>query len=156
MLALVLLLTAFGCSATYIQAKVSGNPLDRVEQKAQDDWTIRRLNANTLEMSDAWPFHSIGIFGYTASHANLVYDDAASVLNIQYYLQSNHLLTIWMPTTMDAEPGLWGAMLKPTMNDQIRKILGWSGASVISRRGGEKSDRFAPPITTATPSAGLK
>ncbi len=156
LLSLAFVLTTYGCSATYIQAKVTDNPLDRVEQKAQDDWTIRRLNQNTLEISDAWPFHSIGSFGYSASHANLVYDETASVLNIQYYFQTNPLLTLWIPTTLDAEPGLWGALLKPIMNDQIRQILRWSGASVISRRSGDKSDRFPPTVTTGTSSAGIK
>ena len=52
----VLILCTFGCSsATYIRAKVAENPLDRVAQQAQADWSVDRVDANKLELSDAWP-----------------------------------------------------------------------------------------------------
>lgn len=88
----VLLIGTFGCSsATYIRATVTGNPLDRVAQQAQEDWSVERVDANTLHISDAWPIHSVGALGYSASHANLSYDAPGSVLNIQYYFQSDQL-----------------------------------------------------------------
>jgi hypothetical protein len=152
MLFFVVVLGTFGCSsATYIQAKVADNPLDRIEQKAQEDWTVKRTSANSLQLSDAWPFHSVAAFGYSASHANLVYDDTASMLDVQYYLQTNQLFTLFLPITLDAEPGAWGAALKPTMNDQITDILRWGNASIVSRRGGNTSEPF--PSKTSPPSS---
>ena len=152
MLSFVVVFGTFGCSsATYIQAKVVDNPLDRIEQKAQEDWTVKRTSANSLQLSDAWPFHSVGALGYSASHANLVYDNTASMLDLQYYLQSNQLLTLFLPMTLDAEPGAWGALLKPTMNDQITDILRWGNASIVSRRGGDTSEPF--PSKTSPPSS---
>lgn len=150
----VLLLGTFGCSsATYIRATVKDNPLDRVAQQAQADWSVDRIDANTLELSDVWPFHSIGALGYSASHANLSYDAPGSLLNIQYYFQSNQLLMLFIPFSLDAEPGFAGGALKPTMNGQINDILRWSGASVISRRAGDKSDPFPPKGAASSPPA---
>lgn len=141
----VLLLGTFGCSsATYIRATVTDNPLDRVAQQAQEDWSVERVDANTLHLSDAWPIHSFGALGYSSSHANLSYDAPASVLNIQYYFQSTQLLLLFLPFSLDAEPGFAGGALKPIMNGQINDILQWSNASVISRRVGDKSDPFPP------------
>ena len=150
----VLLLGTVGCtSVTYIQAKVADNPLDRVAQQAREDWSVERVDANTLHLSDAWPLHSIGALGYSASHANLFYDTSGSVLNIQYYFQSNQLLMLWVPFSLDAEPGFAGGALKPTMNGQINDILRWSGALVISRRAGDKSDPFPPKGAASSPPA---
>ncbi len=142
---IVLLIGTFGCSsATYIRAKVTENPLDRVAQQAQGDWTVQRRNANTLELSDAWPIHSVLSLGYSASYANLAYNAADSVLDIQYYFQSNQLGLLFIPFSLDAEPGFVGGALKPIMNDQIKDILRWSEASVLSRRAGDKSETFPP------------
>jgi hypothetical protein len=139
---IVLLLGTVGCSsATYIRAKVADNPLERVAQQAKEDWSVTRVDANTLQLSDAWPIHSIAALGYSASHANLFYDASASALNIQYFFQSNQLPLLFIPFYLSAEPGV-GVMLKPIMNGQIDDILRWSGASVISRRAGEKSEPF--------------
>ena len=152
MLLLVLLLGTFGCvssTATYIQAKVTHNPLDRVAQQAQDDWSVERVDANTLHLSDAWPLASIGGLGYSASHANLFYDEATSVLNIQYYKRSQHLASLWKPSYLHAEPGFVGMVLKPIMNGQITDILRWSDASVISRRAGDISEPFPPKASTS-------
>lgn len=149
---IVLLLGTFGCSsATYIRATVTDNPLDRVAQQAQEDWSVERVDANTLHISDAWPFHSIGALGYSASHANLYYDALGSALNIQYYFQSNQILLLFIPFSIDAEPGFAGGALKPIMNGQIDDILRWSGASVISRRAGEKSEPFPPKSPALSP-----
>ena len=142
---IVLLIGTFGCSsATYIRAKVTENPLDRVAQQAQEDWTVQRIDANTLELSDAWPIHSIFALGYSASYANLSYNAADSVLDVRYYFQSNQLPLLFIPFSLDAEPGFMGGALKPIMNDQIKNILQWSGASVLSRRAGDKSETFPP------------
>lgn len=147
----VLLLGTFGCSsATYIRANVTDNPLDRVAQQAQDSWTVERIDANTLQISDAWPIHSVFSLGYSASHANLVYDKSESALNIQYYFQSNQLGLLFIPFYLDAEPGFAGGALKPIMNQQVSDILRWSGATVQSRRVVSKSDSF-PPKSNATP-----
>lgn len=141
----VLLLGTFGCSsATYIRAKVADNPLERVAQQAKEDWSVTRVDANTLQLSDAWPIHSIGSLGYSASHANLYYDASVSALDIQYFFQSNQLLKLFIPMYIHAESGGFGMMLKPIMNGQIDDILRWSGASVISRRTGERSEPFPP------------
>ncbi len=152
----MLLLAMFGCStATYIRANVTDNPLDRVAQKAQEDWSVQRVNENTLALSDAWPIHSILSLGYSASHADLVYDKSASALHIRYYLQWNGLFTLFFPIHRDAEPGLdwvflnYGGALKAVMNQQISDILRWSGATVQSRRVGTLSDTFPPGGTSA-------
>ncbi len=147
----VLILCTFGCSsATYIRAKVAENPLDRVAQQAQADWSVDRVDANKLELSDAWPWHSLGALGYSASHANCVYDPSESVLHIQYYFQSNQLFMLFIPFTIDAEPGFAGAALKPTMNGQINDLLRWSGGTVLSRRAGDNSEPF-PPKSSSSP-----
>lgn len=147
----ILLLGTFGCSsATYIRAKVADNPLERVAQQAQEDWSITRVDANTLQLSDAWPVHSFLALGFSTSHANLSYDASGSVLNVQYFFQSNQLPLLFIPFYIDAEPSLGGEALKPIMNGQINDILRWSGASVISRRVGEKSEPF-PPNESASP-----
>ena len=50
---IVFLLGMFGCSrATYIRATVTDNPLGWVEQQAQADWSIKRVDANTLYLSE--------------------------------------------------------------------------------------------------------
>lgn len=150
LLILVQFVGAFGCSATYLQTKVSDNPLDRIAEQASKDWSVERIDANTLELTNTWPLHSLGSLGYSASHANLFFDAMKYELNIQYYLQTNQLLTLWIPTYIDAESGAWGAALKPTMNKQISEILRWSGASVLSRRAVDKSEPF--PANTTAPS----
>ena len=129
----VLLLGTFGCStATNIRATVTDNPLDRVAQQAQEDWSVERVDANTLHLTDAWPIHSVMSLGYSVSHANLSYDAPASVLNVQYYFQSNQLFMLFIPFTLDAEPGFAGGALKPIMSSQLNDILRWSGASVVA------------------------
>jgi len=77
---LIASLVTVGCSssATYIKAAVPDNPLDRVAQQAHENWSVERVDANTLELSDAWPLYSLGALGYGASHANLSYDPAGS------------------------------------------------------------------------------
>lgn len=148
----VLLLATFGCSsATYIRAKVTDNPLDRVAQQAQEDWSVERVDANNLQLSDAWPIHSVLALGYSASHANLSYDTAVSELNIQYYFQSNQLLMLFIPFYLDAEPGFVGGALKPTMNGQVDDILRWSGGSVSLRRAGDKSEPFPQKGVASSP-----
>lgn len=149
---IVLLLGMFGCSsATYIRATVTDNPLDRVAQQAQEDWTVERVDANTLHIRDVWPIHSLLSLGYSASHANFSYEALSSSLNIQYYFQSNQLMMLMIPFSLDAEPGFTGGALKPIMNGQIEDILRWSGASVISRRAGERSEPFPPKSPALSP-----
>lgn len=152
MLLLVLLVGTFGCNtATQIRAKVTDNPLDRVAQQAQEDWSVERVDANTLHLSDVWPIHSVLNLGYSVSHANLFYDASDSVLNIQYYLQSQSLGFLFIPLYYDAEWGSAGGALKGIMNGQIDDILRWSGASVISRNRGLRSDPFSSEGVTASP-----
>ncbi len=141
----VLVLATFGCSsATYIRANVTENPLDRVAQQAQEDWTVERVDANTLQLTDSWPIHSILSLGRSVSKANLSYDGQNSALDIQYYFQSNQLGLLFIPIYLNAEPGFTGGALKPIMNSQVSDILRWSGASVESRRAGKQSEPFPP------------
>lgn len=150
----VLVLATFGCSsATYIRAKATENPLDRVAQQAQNDWSVERVDANTLQLTNSWPIHSILSLGRSVSRANLSFDAPNSALNIQYYFQSNQLGLLFIPMYLDAEPGFVGGALKPIMNDQVNDILRWSGASVISRREGEQSEPFPPNRQTPSPPA---
>jgi len=72
------------------------------------------------------------------------------VLDVRYYFQSNQLGLLFFPFSLDAEPGFMGGALKPIMNDQIKDILQWSGASVLSRRAGDTSETF-PPKNGALP-----
>lgn len=150
----VLVLATFGCSsATYIRAKATENPLDRVAQQAQSDWSVERVDANTLQLTDAWPIHSILSLGRSVSKANLSYDAPNSALDIQYFFQSNQLGLLFIPAYLDAEPGFVGGALKPIMNGQIDDILRWSGASVQSRRAGEQSEPFPPNRPAPLPPA---
>lgn len=150
----VLVLATFGCSsATYIRAKATENPLDRVAQQAQNDWTVERVDANTLQLTDSWPIHSIFSLGRSVSRANLSYDGQNSALDIQYYFQSNQLGLLFIPAYLDAEPGFVGGALKPIMNGQVDDILRWSGAPVISRRAGEQSEPFPPSRQATSPPA---
>jgi hypothetical protein len=137
------LLTTVGCSATYIQATVKDNPLDRVEQKAQEYWSIDRVDANTLSLRKAWVGYGLSQLGYSASHANLVYDPTDGVLYLQYYVRTYSPIYLFIPFTMDAELGgidehemrrmrkRWNP--KPSMNEEINNILVWSGAYMESR-----------------------
>ena len=98
---------------------VTENPLDRVAQQAQEDWTVERVDANTLQLTDAWTIHSILSLGRSVSKANLSYDAPNSALDIQYYFQSNQLGLLFIPMCLDAEPGFVGGALKPIMNGQV-------------------------------------
>ena len=148
----VLVLATFGCSsATYIRAKATENPLDRVAQQAQNDWSVERVDANTLQLTDSWPIHSILSLGRSVSRANLSYDGQNSALDIQYYFQSNQLGLLFIPMYLDAEPGFVGGALKPIMSDQVNDILRWSGVSVESRRAGKQSEPFPPNRRAPSP-----
>jgi hypothetical protein len=149
---LIVSLVVAGCSssATYIRATVPEHPLDRVAQQAQENWSVGRVDANTLELSDAWPTYSFGALGYGASHATLFYDSAGSELHLQYYFKAYPMMTLWIPFSIDAEPGAFGAALKPTMNDQISDIMKWSGGTVTVRRSGERSEAFPPQLKQKT------
>ena len=132
-----------GCSgASYIRATVPDNPLQRVAQQAQEDWSVERVDENTLHLRDSWPIHSVLALGYSASYANLFYDPAVSELYLQYYFKSFQPVTLWIPFSIDAEPGFVGGALKPTMNQQIDDILKWSDATITSRRSGSRSEAF--------------
>jgi hypothetical protein len=147
-LLIVLLLGAFGCSATYIRATVTDNPLDRIARKAQEDWSIERVDANTLHLSNAWVGYGLMMLGYSASHANLAYDPTDGVLYLQYYVTTYSPIYLFIPITMDAELGgidddtdwpgwrkrrrdVWSP--KPSMNEEINDILRWSGAYMETR-----------------------
>jgi len=143
----VLLLGTFGCSrATYIQATVTDNPLDRVEQQAQEeDWSIERVNSDTLHLSNAWIFSSIVNLGYSVSHAHLVYDQAYSVLYIQYYLRTFSLFTLFIPTTIDMDYRRHRLSYHSRrMDKEIDDILRWSEISVAWKRRVKRSDIFPP------------
>lgn len=143
----VLLLGTVGCSsATHIRATAKYNPLDRVEQKAQEDWSIDRVDTNTLDLSKFWPGYSISALGYAASLADLVYDHADSVLYVPYYFKIISPFYLFIPTTHDADHRRseykYSWSLSRRMNDELDDTLRWSGASVISGRGGKLSETF--------------
>jgi len=132
-----------GCAgASYIRATASDNPLDKVEQQAQKDWTVERVDENTLHLSNTWPIHSIAALGYSASYANLNYDASMSELDLQYYFKSSQLLLLFIPFSTDAEPGFVGGLLKPIMNQQIDDIIKWGNATITSRRSGSRFEIF--------------
>jgi hypothetical protein len=136
-------LATVGCTgATYIKATVNSNPLDRVAQQAKEDWSVERVDENTLHLRDAWPIHSVFAIGYSASYANLIYDATASELNLQYFFKSYQTGLLFIPFSIDAEPGFVGGALKGIMNRQIEDILRWSGATISLRRSGSTSDTF--------------
>ena len=143
-LVLSFVLNTMGCSASYIRATVKDNPLDVVASEAQTDWSVDRLDRNTLRLTQSHVLASILMLGYCASHATLFYDATTSELKMQYYLQGNYLMTLWMPARTDAElrPGPSG--LKSALNHEIDDILRWSEASVTERRLGKKSEPFPP------------
>ena len=151
---LLIVLFMAGCSSSYIKASVPDNPLDRVARQAQEDWTVERVDANTLHLSDAWPIYSVAALGYGASHATLYYDSAGSELNVQYYFKAYPMMTLWIPISIDAEPGALGALLKPTMKAQINRLIGWSGGTITARRAGDRSESFPPrPMPEAAASS---
>lgn len=139
---LVVPLVALGCSASYIRASISDNPLQRVAQEAREEWSVEQVNEQTLRLRNSWPIYSVFALGYGASHANLFYDPSGSELSVQYYFEGFTLMTLWIPISIDAEPGLFGLALKPIMNRQIDDILRWSRATVASRRSGPRSEAF--------------
>ena len=143
-LVLYFLLNTMGCSASYIRATVKDNPLDVVASEAQTDWSVDWIDHYTLRLTQSHVLASILMLGYCASHATLFYDASASELKMQYYLQGNYLMTLWMPVRSDAElrPGPSG--LKSALNHEIDDILRWSGASVTERRVVKKSEPFPP------------
>ena len=145
---IVLMLGTFGCAATYIRATTTDNPLYRVEENAQEEWSTERIDANTLHLSNVWPFRSFFALGYVASHAHLVYDSTYAVLHIQYYLSTINPASLFIPITNHAEPRncTYRCGFDPTldMDEEIKNILQWSGASVISRRRGKLSETFPP------------
>jgi hypothetical protein len=146
----LLTFTTLGCSAaSYIRATVPDNPLQRVAQQAQEEWTVVQVDENTLHLRDVWPIHSFFALGYSASHAILSYDRSGPELNIQYYFKSYQPITLWVvPFSIDAEPGFFGGALKPIMNQQINNILQWSGATIIHRRSGSRSEAFSQKNST--------
>ena len=136
-------LVTVGCAtATNITATVHDNPLQRVAQAAQEDWTVEQVDENTLHLRDVWPIHSFFALGYSASHVNLFYDTAAKELDLQYFFESYQLWLLFIPFSLDAEPGFVGVALKPIMNGQIEDILRWSGATLRSRRAVDRSQPF--------------
>jgi len=143
-LVLFFLLVTMGCSASYIRATVKDNPLDVVASKAQTDWSVDWVDHYTLRLTKSHVPASILMFGYCASHATLFYDASASELKMEYYLQGNYLMTLWMPARSDAELGPEPSALKLALNHEIDDILRWSGASVTERRIVKKSEPFPP------------
>src|SRR5262245_2578428 len=145
-LVLFFLLNTMGCTASYIRATVKDNPLDVVAREAQTDWSVDWIDHYTLRLTKSHVPASILLLGYCASHATLFYDASASELKMQYYLQGNYLMTLWMPARTDAELGPEPSALKLALNHEIDDILRWSGASVTERRVVKKSEPF-PPTT---------
>ena len=143
-LVLFFLLNTLACSASYIRATAKDNPLDVVAREAQTDWSVDRVDPYTLRLSKSHVLASIFMLGYCASHANLFYDASASELKMQYYLQGNYLMTLWLPARTDAELGPEPSKLKAALNHEIDDILRWSGASVTERRLVKKSEPFPP------------
>lgn len=136
-------LATIGCSAaTHIKATVHDNLLQRVAQQAQEDWSVERVDENTLHLRNLWPIHSFFALGYSASYANLFYDPSVPELDLQYYFKSHQPIMLWFPFSLDAEPGFGGAALKPIMNRQIDDILRWSDATITSRRSGSRFEPF--------------
>lgn len=149
---LFLTIAVLGCSgASYIKATVPDNPIQRVAQQAQENWTVERVDENTLHLRNTWPVHSIMAIGYSASYANLFYDSSIPELDIQYYFKSTQLLMLGIPFSTDAEPGFVGGLLKPTMNQQIDDILMWSGATIKSRRSGSRFEVFPQSANQTMP-----
>lgn len=148
---LIFTLVTFGCSgATFIKATVHDNPIPSVAQQARGEWDVEQVDENTLHLRNYWSTHSMLSLGYSASYANLFYDKSVPELDLQYYFKSYQILMLWIPFSIDAEPGFNGGALKPTMNEQIDDILKWSGATVTSRRSGSRFDPF-PPIDIKPP-----
>lgn len=137
------MLVTLGCSgATYIQATVNTNPIERVAQQAKNEWSVEQVDENTLHLRNLWPTHSFFALGYSASYANLFYNSTAKELDLQYYFSSHQPVLLWFPFSIDAEPGFAGGAIKPIMNKQIEDILTWSGATLTSRHAGDRSERF--------------
>jgi hypothetical protein len=119
-----------GCGVTNIRSRVDSNPLKNIAEKASRDYSVEWIDDETLKISDWWPTHSILSLGYSAFHADLHYSD--TVLEGDYYLQSNQLGMLFITTTIDAGPGSFGGALKPYMRSQIDEVLGYAGTSMQS------------------------
>ena len=114
-----------GCTATHLTAFAEDNPLPQIAEKAAEDYKVDRIDDNTLELRDTWVLSSIGGLGWYTSHANLQYNPDENKLYMKYYLRSIALWTLYIPSYLDAEPGLVGGAMKSTMNSQIDEILKW-------------------------------
>jgi len=143
-LVLCFLLNTMGCSASYLRGTVKDNPLEVVAREARTDWSVDWIDQHTLRLTKSHILSSILMLGYCASHATLFYDASASELKMQYYLQGNYLMTLWIPARTDAEGGPEPSKLKLALNHEIDDILRWSGASVTERKVVKKSGPFPP------------
>jgi hypothetical protein len=136
---------AVGCAATYATGRVAGNPLPEVARKAADkgdSYAVTWIDDNTLRLRDTWPTHSIFSLGWTAFIAELYYAD--QTLDGRFYLRSNQIGLLFIPTYLDAEPGFVGGALKPYMRKQMKEILDWAGVDTPSRRSGSVDEPFPP------------
>lgn len=141
-LSIVAAVVSAGCSSTYITARATENPLDAVAASAADEYAVERIDENTLRLRDSWVWSSIGGIGWYRSVALLHFNEASSELQIRYELRANGWWTLWFTTCLHAEKGSFGAALKSTMNGQIRDILNWADATLVSRRQGEPDEQF--------------
>lgn len=141
------------CAATYVKTPVSVNPLKKVAEmaaKKSDSYAVHWVDENNLELRDSWPVHSVLAIGYSAFHANLHY--GGQNLEAQFYLQSNGLITLFIPTYISAqEEGRYGRIIKPYLQSQVAEILDWAGVPNADRRGGSTFETFPRP--TSSPAA---
>jgi len=121
-----------GCSTvTHVTAPAPPDALKKVAAAAAADFSVNWVDDKHLEISDAWVGISILGLGYTRFCADLEY--ANGKLDGDFYLKTNQLMTLYIPATLDTGPGISGAMLKPTMRDQMEDILGWAGVAKDGR-----------------------
>ena len=126
---LALGLVATGCSATHVTSSMDSNPLKVVAERAADDYSVHWVDENNLEISDAWPIHSVFTIGYTKFCADLHY--GSGQLKSEFYLWNSSLLGLLLiPQTIDTSDSFYGSLLKPRMREQMQEVLGWAGTSV--------------------------
>jgi len=119
----ILVLT--GCATSHLKSRVESNPIPAIEAAAAEKYRIYHIDENNTELVNAWFWHSLITLGYSSYHARLSFNDG--VLKSKFYLRSAQAPTWMFPYYVDLRDSIWGAGIKPIMQDDAREILRWGG-----------------------------
>ena len=117
------------CAATYTRARVDQNPLPRLAKELSKKYTTRLVGDNHLEVRDTWVGHSILCLGWSTCHTNLDYHNGT--LYAETYGRTIQPGFLFIPVTIDAGPGFFGALVRPWVEEQRKEVLTASRASIV-------------------------